>query len=56
MVGFGADGASVMMGHKGGVAALLKADVPHLIDIHCAIVSPTVSNSQFLMQSVTILT
>ena len=35
MVGFGADGVSVMMGHKGGVAALLKAVVPHLIDIHC---------------------
>ena len=35
VVGFGADGASVMMGHKGGVVALLKADVPNLIDIHC---------------------
>ena len=23
------------MGHKGGVAALLKADVPHLVEIHC---------------------
>ena len=35
MVGFGADGASVMMGHKGGVAALLKVDIPHLVEIHC---------------------
>ena len=35
MVSLGADGASVMMGHKGGVAALLKADVPHLVEIHC---------------------
>ena len=34
-VGVGADGASVMMGHKGGVAALLKVDIPHLIEIHC---------------------
>ena len=34
MVGFGADGANVMMGHKGGVAASLKADVPHLVEIH----------------------
>ena len=35
MIGFGADGASVMMGQKGGIAAILKADVPYLVEIHC---------------------
>ena len=35
LVGFGADRASVMMGCKNGVAALLKADIPHLVEIHC---------------------
>ncbi|XP_077977576.1 zinc finger protein 862-like [Glandiceps talaboti] len=34
-VGFGADGASVMMGRKNGVAALIKRDVPYLIEMHC---------------------
>ena len=32
---FGSDGASVMVGHHGGVATLLKAHVPHLVSIHC---------------------
>ena len=31
----GADGASVMMGQRGGVSALIKRDVPHLVSIHC---------------------
>ena len=35
LVGFGSDGASVMRGSQGGVTALLKADVPHLIAVHC---------------------
>lgn len=35
LTGFGADGASVNVGHKGGVSALLKKDVPHLLEIHC---------------------
>jgi len=35
MIGFGADGASVNMGKRQGVAALLKRDTCHLIDIHC---------------------
>ena len=35
IVGFGSDGASVMVGRRGGVVALLKAEVPHLVDIHC---------------------
>ncbi|XP_070552471.1 zinc finger protein 862-like [Ptychodera flava] len=35
LVGFGADGASVMLGKRNGVAALLKRDVPHLIEMHC---------------------
>ncbi|KAJ8310550.1 hypothetical protein KUTeg_012415 [Tegillarca granosa] len=35
VVGFGSDGASVNLGFKGGVAALLKHDVPHLISVHC---------------------
>ena len=35
MVGFGDDGASVMLGRKGGVESLLIEDVPHMIEIHC---------------------
>lgn len=35
LVGFGADGAAVMLGKKGGVAKLLKDRVPDLIEIHC---------------------
>ena len=29
------NGASVMMGDVGGVYALLKRDIPHLIKVHC---------------------
>ena len=35
LVGFGSDGAAVMMGVKSGVATLLKNDVPWLVEIHC---------------------
>ena len=35
MSGFGSDGASVMTGKKGGVAALLRDDNPSLLNIHC---------------------
>ena len=35
VVGFGSDGASVMVGSRNGVVAMLKADVPYLVDIHC---------------------
>ena len=35
VVGFGADGASVNLGQKGGVAAKLKQHVPHLLEVHC---------------------
>ena len=35
VVGFGLEGASVMVGSRNGVVALLKADVPYLTDIHC---------------------
>ena len=35
LVGFGSDGASVNLGSKNGVAALLKNDVPHLVSVHC---------------------
>ena len=31
----GSDGASVNIGKKGGVAALLRHEVPHMIDFHC---------------------
>lgn len=32
----GADGASVSnLGKKGGVVALLRRDIPHVIDFHC---------------------
>ena len=34
-IGFGADGASVNMGKKAGVASKLKEDTPWLNDIHC---------------------
>ena len=35
LVGFGADGASVMMGCHNGVAALLKGLAPQVIEVHC---------------------
>ena len=35
IVGLGAGGKSVMMGSKVGVSAMVKADIPHLIEIHC---------------------
>ena len=34
-VAFGADGASVNLGKKAGVAALMRQDIPHLLDFHC---------------------
>ena len=35
MVMFTSDGASVMLGKSNGVAALLRAEVPHLTVQHC---------------------
>ena len=35
MVGFGADGDSVNMGRKKGVAARLRVDKPWLVTVHC---------------------
>ncbi len=35
LVAFRADGASVNLGKKAGIAALLKKEVPYLIDFHC---------------------
>ncbi|ESO11974.1 hypothetical protein HELRODRAFT_158351 [Helobdella robusta] len=32
---FKSDGASVMLGKKNGVAALIRAEVPHLTEKHC---------------------
>jgi len=32
---FGADGASVNLGKKGGVAALMRKEIPYLVDFHC---------------------
>lgn len=32
---FGADRAAVNLGKKGGVAALLKKEEPHILDFHC---------------------
>ncbi|KAJ8356589.1 hypothetical protein SKAU_G00193830 [Synaphobranchus kaupii] len=41
LVGFGADGAAVNMGHRGGVIALLKEEVgEHVIPWHCMPRSP----------------
>ncbi|XP_068719463.1 zinc finger protein 862-like [Montipora capricornis] len=34
-VTLGTDGAAVMVGEVGGVFALLKRDIPHLIKVHC---------------------
>ena len=31
----GSDGAPVMLGDRGGVFALLKQEIPHLIKVHC---------------------
>lgn len=36
LISFGADGASVNMGHRGGVIALLQREAgEHIIPIHC---------------------
>jgi len=35
LIGMGSDGASVNLGVRGGVAALLRNDVGHLVSIHC---------------------
>lgn len=35
VVGLGTDEAAVMVGRIGGVATLLRAEVPHLINIQC---------------------
>lgn len=35
LVGLGTDGASVNIGTQGGLGAILKKDVPYLIQIHC---------------------
>ena len=35
VVAFGADGASVNLGKKAGVTALIRKDIPYLIDFHC---------------------
>ena len=35
LVAFGADGASVNLGKKAGLAALLRRDVPYIVDFHC---------------------
>ncbi|VDI00488.1 Hypothetical predicted protein [Mytilus galloprovincialis] len=35
LIGFGSDGASVNLGCRGGIATLIKRDVPHLVITHC---------------------
>ena len=40
LVAFGADGASVNLGKKAGLAALLKKEVPHLVEFHCLLHMP----------------
>ena len=35
VMGFGSDGASVMVGRRAGVATLLKEKNPQVVDIHC---------------------
>ncbi|KAJ8332554.1 hypothetical protein SKAU_G00423430 [Synaphobranchus kaupii] len=34
-MGFGSDGAAVMVGRRGGVSTLLRQEIPHLINIRC---------------------
>lgn len=35
LVGFGADGASVMMGQQSDMSAQIKEAAPHLVSVHC---------------------
>lgn len=35
VVAFGADGGSINLGKKGVVAALMRKEIPYLIDFHC---------------------
>ena len=35
ILAFGAYGASVNLGKKSGLAALLRKEVPYLVDFHC---------------------
>ena len=35
VIGFGADGASVNMGCRGGIVAILRVEIPHLVEVHC---------------------
>ena len=46
MCGLGSDGAAVMVGVKGGVSALLKVDVSHLINNHCVAHRLALASSQ----------
>ena len=46
MSDFGSDGALVMTGEKGGVAALLRDDSPSLLNIHCIAHRLTLCTSQ----------
>ena len=46
MCAVGSDGASVMLGRKNGVAALLKQSVPHLIANHCVAHRLALASSQ----------
>lgn len=46
MCALGSDGASVMLGRKGGVAALLKESVPTLIANHCVAHRLALASSQ----------
>lgn len=46
LCGLGSDGAAVMLGRKGGVATLLKADVPHLVSNHCVAHRLALASSQ----------
>lgn len=34
-VGFGSDGAAVMVGRRGGMSTLLRQEIPHLVNIQC---------------------
>ena len=35
LIGLGTDGASVNIGHQGGLGALLKQEIPYLLQVHC---------------------
>ena len=55
LVGFGSDGASVMVGSKSGVTTRMKALNPFLVSVHCAATRLALASSQ-VTKDITYLT